>query len=91
MTYSKDKFLQEKIDNIIQKYQTLISGITNQGWKVDPLIVMTTRARRTTHAPSMKHLNFFLKLLGTSIKNIFKEINTIPIDYTNSILFHKRK
>lgn len=51
-----DKFLQETIDKNIQKYQSLINSINNQGWKVDPLIVNTVGARETTHAPAMKLL-----------------------------------
>jgi len=48
-TYSNDKFLQETIDNKIQKYQPLINSIMAQGWTVDPLIVITVGARGTTH------------------------------------------
>ena len=29
--------------------------ITNQGWKVDPLIVIIAGERGPTHVPSMKH------------------------------------
>jgi len=35
-TYTNDIFLEETIDNKIQKYQPLINSIMAQGWNVDP-------------------------------------------------------
>jgi hypothetical protein len=62
-TYTNDKFSQETIDNKVHKYQPLINSIFNQGWKIDPLVVVTARDRGTTHAPSMKLLEFFFNYL----------------------------
>ena len=58
--------------NKIQKYQPLNNSRTNQGWKVDPLIVTTVGARGTTHTPSMKQPKKMFKLPETSIKYTFK-------------------
>jgi hypothetical protein len=55
-TYTNDRFPQETVNNKIQKYQPLINDITQQGWKTDPLIVITAGARGTTHTPSMEQL-----------------------------------
>ena len=40
-TYCNDRFSPETIDIKTEKYQPLIESITNRGWKVDPLIVIT--------------------------------------------------
>jgi hypothetical protein len=90
-TYTNDKFSQDTINNKIQKYQPLINDITHQGWKIDPLMVITAGARGTTHAPSMKQLEQTFKLLETAVKHTFKVINTNAIQYASSILLHKRR
>jgi len=90
-TCSNDRFLQATIDNKIQKYQPLINNIMAQGWKVDPLIVITTGARGTTHNLSMKLIETKLKLPEIALKYIFKAINTIAIQYARSIILHERK
>ena len=90
-TYTNDRFSQDTINNKIQKYQPLINNITRQGWKIEPLIVITAGARGTTHAPSMKQLEQTFKIPENFTKNAFKEINTIAIQYASSILLHKRR
>ena len=55
-TYTDDRFPLDTINNKIQKYQPLINDITQQGWKIDPLIIITAGARGATHTPSMKQL-----------------------------------
>ena len=90
-TYCNDKFPQEAINNKIQKYQPLLNNITNQGWKVDPLIVSTAGARGTTHVPSMKHISSKFRIPKTCVKHTFKKINTIAIHHASSILLHKKK
>ena len=54
--YCNDRFLLETITRKIEKYQPLIDHITNRGWNVEPLIVITASARATTHILSMKIL-----------------------------------
>jgi len=88
-TYTNDRFSLESINNKIQKYQPLIVDITQQGWKVDPLIVITAGARGTTHTPSMTQLEQTFKLFETSIKHTFKIFNTNAIQYASSILLHE--
>ena len=90
-TYTNDKFLHDTINNKIQKYQPLINNITQQGSRINPLIVVTAGARGTTHAPSMKQLEQTFKLPENSVKHTYKEINTIAIQYASSILVHKRR
>lgn len=75
----------------IQKYQPLINSITNRGWTLDPLIVITASVRATTHTPSMKQIETKFKIAETSIQKTFKEINTIATHYAMSIILNKRK
>jgi len=90
-TYTSDRFSQDTINNKIQKYQPLINNIIQQGWKVDPIIVIAAGARGTTHVPSKKQLEKVFKLSESSVNHTFKEINTIAIQYAGSILLHKRR
>jgi hypothetical protein len=69
----------------------MIENIHALGWKIDPLIVITAGARAATHILSMKLLEDKLKLPMPSIRNTFKNINTIAIQYSMSILLHKRR
>ena len=89
-TYTNDRFPQETINTKTQKYQPLIDTLNQQGWKTDPLIVITAGARGTTHAPSMKQLISTFKLNENTVKNTFEAINTIAIHHAGSILLHKR-
>jgi hypothetical protein len=73
------------------KYQPLINNIIARGWNVAPLMVLAAGARATTHIPSMKELETKLKLPTTIIRNTFKQINIIAIQYAHSILVHKRR
>ena len=82
-TYTKDRFSQ--------KYQPLIDQLRLQRWNVDPLIVITTGARGTTHTPSMKQLITTFQITENAAKNTFETINTLAIQYAGSILLHKRR
>ena len=75
----------------ITKYQPLINNIIVRGWNVAPLMVLATGARTTTHIPSMKELETKLKLPTTKLRNAFKQINIIAIQYAHSTLIHKRR
>jgi hypothetical protein len=70
---------------------TLIETIATRGWKIDPLIVITAGSRAAAHIPSMKILEDKFKLPMSTIRNTFKNINTIAIQYAISILLHKRR
>ena len=52
-TYTNDQFSQEKIQQKIDKYTTLIEEIRSKGWRVCPLIVITAGAKGSTHIPSL--------------------------------------
>jgi hypothetical protein len=73
------------------KYRPLLADIASRGWKIEPLIVITAGARVTAHIPSMKALETNFKIPMVTIKNTFKNINTIAIQYAMSILLHKRR
>ena len=92
-TYCNDnshhKQLKQKITSTDHLLLVRIAG-RGRGWKVEPLIVITTGARATTHIPSMKLLETNFKIPMPTIKNTFKNINTIAIQYAMSILLHKR-
>ena len=90
-TYCNDRFSPQTPKAKANKYKPLIENIVALGWKNDPLIVITAGARATTHIPSMKLLEDKFKLPMPSIRNTFKNINTISIQYAMSILLHKRR
>ena len=89
--YCNDRFLLETITRKTKKYQPLMHHITNRGWNVKPLIVITVGARTTTHIPSMKILKEKFKIPEKTIRQTFSEINTIAIQHTMSIILHKRR
>jgi hypothetical protein len=84
-------FTAETKERKTTKYQPLINSITAKGWNVAPLKVLASGARVTTHIPSMKELETKLKLPTTKIKNTFKQINLIALQYAHSLLVHKRR
>ena len=90
-TYCNDRFSLKTITRKTKKYQPLINHITNRGWNVKPLIVITAGARATTHIPSMKILGENFKIPGKTIRQTFGEINTIAIQHAMSIILHKRR
>ena len=90
-TYCNDRFSRETITRKTEKYQPLINHITNRGWNVEPLIVVTTGARATTHIHSMKILEEKFKIPEKTIRQTFNEINTIAIQHAMSIILHRRR
>ena len=90
-TYCNDRFSSETIIRKTEKYQPLIDNITNRGWNVEPLIVITAGARATTHIPSMKILEEKFKIPKETIRQTFIDINTIAIQHAMSIILHKRR
>ena len=89
-TYCNDRFPPETITRKTEKYQPLIDNITNRGWNVEPLIVITTGARATLHIPSMKILEEKFKIPKVFVRQTFTKINTIAIQHAMSIILHKR-
>ena len=89
--YYNDRFSLETTTKKPEKYQPFIDHITNRGWNVEPLIVITAGARATTHIPSMKILEEKFQILEKTIRQTFSEINTIAIQHAMSIILHKRR
>ena len=89
--YYNNRFSLETITRKTEKYQPLIDHITNRGWNVEPLIVITAGARATTHISSMKILEEKFKIPEKTIRQTFSEISTIAIQHTMSIILHKRR
>jgi hypothetical protein len=90
-TYCNDRFSTETRERKFTKYQPLINNLMARGWNTTPLIVIASGARATTHIPSMNALATKLKLPTVQIRNTFKQINIIAIQYAHSILIHKRQ
>ena len=89
--YCNDRFSPQTITRKTEKYQPLIDNITNRGWNVEPLVVITVGARATTHTPSINFLEEKLKISKETIRQIFIDINTIAIQYAMSIILHKKE
>ena len=90
-TYYNNRFSPKTISRKTEKYQPLIENITNRGWNVEPLIVITSGARATIHIPFMKTLEEKFKILETTIRQTFNEINTIAIQHARFTILHKRR
>ena len=90
-TYCNDRFSSKAITRKTEKYQPLIDNITNIGWNVEPLIVITAGARATTYTPSIKILEEKFKIPKETVKQTFIDINTIAIQHAMSIILHKRR
>jgi hypothetical protein len=90
-TYTDDRYLDDKITAKINKYQPLIDNIQALGWKVAPLIVISTGVRGTIHIPSINNLKTTYKFKEVLIKNTLTNINTIAIQHLTSIILHKQR
>ena len=90
-TYCNVRFSVETNEWKNAQYQPLINNIITKWWNVAPLIVLELGAKATIHIPSMKKLEIKLKLPTLQIKNTFKQINIIAIQYAHLILIHKRR
>ena len=90
-TVINDKFYAETRERKITKYQPLINNLIARGWNATPLIVLASGAKATTHIPSLNALETKLKLPTSQIRNTFKQINLIAIQYAHSIIIHKRR
>ena len=67
LTYCNDIFSPTTLEAKTNKYKPLIENIAALGWKIDPLIVITSGARAATHIPSMKVLEDKFQLPMPSI------------------------
>ena len=89
-TYCNDRFSSKTITRKTEKYHPFIDNITNRGWNVKPLIVISAGARATTYISSMKILEEKFKIPEKTIRQTFSEINTIAIQHAMSIILHNK-
>jgi hypothetical protein len=75
-TYYNNRFSPDKINEKTVKYEGLMEDIKARGWKVDPLLVLTARARGSTHKATifaLKNLYMIPKIL---IEPMVSQLNT---------------
>ena len=85
-TYWNNRFSPETISRKTEKYQPLIDNITNRGWNVEIVIVITAGARATTHIPSMKIFEEKFKIQKETISKTYTKIKTIAVQRAMSII-----
>jgi hypothetical protein len=90
-TFYNDRFPMDAISYKINKYTPLLHDIQARGWQVAPLMVLTARARATTHISTMTLLQDILHIPKPQIKQTCTNINIIAIHHAMSILLYKRK
>jgi hypothetical protein len=90
-TYCNDRYSSDKIDVNAIKYEGLIEDIKARGWKVDPLLVLTTGARGSTHKTTILALKDLYSIPKTLIEPMVSQLNTNAIKYAMNILLYKRK
>jgi hypothetical protein len=90
-TYCNDRYSPEKIQEKTNKYLGLINDIKARGWNVDPLIILTTGARGSTHKNTISELKCAYALSKNIIEPMVSQINIIAIKYAMNILLFKRK
>jgi hypothetical protein len=88
-TYCNHRFSPTTILEKMEKYQPLIDDLIHYGWKVNPLIVITTGPRSTTHSPSLTALTKNLKIPLLSAQDTLIHVNSISIQHLSSIILHK--
>jgi hypothetical protein len=81
ITYCNDRFLQDTVALKSAKYLPLIHSIQKRGWKVTPLITITTSARASTHILSIKiiHETFIPLYPKIHLSSILKPSITYPL------------
>ena len=89
-TYCHDRFLEQALTHKHNKYDPLINTIQNQGWKINPLITITTGVRGAIHEHSIDQL-IKLKIPQNNIKTLMKKIHENAIKYLTYLVLNKRK
>jgi hypothetical protein len=90
-TYCNDRYSPNKINEKTVKYQGLINDIHARGWKIDPLLLLTTRAQGSTHKNTITALKNLYTMPKILIESIFSQLNINAIKYAMNILLYKRK
>jgi hypothetical protein len=80
----------DKIKEKTIKYQGLIDDIKARGWNVDPLLVLTTGARGSTHKNTLSVLTNLYKIPKTLTESMVSQLNINAIKYAMTILLYKR-
>ena len=78
-TYCHDKFPEQALTHKHTKYNPLINTIQNKGWKINPLITITTGVRGAIHEHSMDQLTK-LKIPKNNIKILMKKNTRMPLN-----------
>jgi hypothetical protein len=90
-TYCNDRTSLEKIQEKIVKYENLINDIKAQGWNIDPILILTVRARGCTHKKFIIEKKRIYKIPKQQIKILAEQININAIRYSMNMLLCKRK
>jgi hypothetical protein len=90
-TYCNDRYSLDKINEKTVKYEGLIEDIKARGWKKDPLLVLTVRARGSIHKTTISTLKNLYSIPKTLIEPMVSQLNTNAIKYAMNILLYKRK
>ena len=85
-TYYHDRFPEQTITQKHAKYDPLINAIQNKGWKMKPLITITTWVRGAIYEKSIKILDD-LEIPKSSIKNLHQN----AIKFLTYLVLNKRK
>jgi hypothetical protein len=89
-TYCHDKISKQAITQKHTKFDPLINAIQNNGWKINPLITITTGVRGARHEHSIEKLNN-LKIPKFNIKTLMKSLHHNAIKYLTYLILNKRK
>jgi hypothetical protein len=90
-TYCNDRYSPEKIQEKTSKYLGLINDIKAKGWNVDPLIILTARAKGSIYKNTISELKHAYTLPKNIIEPMVSQLNIIAIKYARNILLLKRK
>jgi hypothetical protein len=84
--YFRDRFLDQALEHKHTKYDPLVNTLQSKGWKVNPLIAITTGVKGAIHELSTRKL---IKLNNpkSDIKTLMKNIHQNAVKYfTYSVL-----
>ena len=73
-----------------KKYNPLVQTLRTTGWKVNPLVTITTGLRGAVHEQPIKELEN-LKIPKREIKILMKQLHQIAIKYLTYLILNKRK
>jgi hypothetical protein len=89
-TYYHNRFPKQALTQKHAKYDLLINAIRKKGWKMNPLITITSGVRGAIHKQSIKKPTD-LNILKTNVKKLMKYIHQNAIKYLTYLVLNKRK